>query len=179
MSSSQSARLYGLLAEFATADDLLDAVRRARASGFAVEAYTPFAVDGMPEAIGFPRNRVPLVTLLGGILGGAGAYFLQWYSAVVDYPLNVGGRPLHSWPSFIPVTFELTILGAALAAVFGMLIMNGLPQLRHPLFEVPDFDLASRNRFFLCIRACGAFDQEKAESMLRDLPAIRQCEVAA
>lgn len=179
MSAAGSTRLYGLLAEFATADDLLAAVRRARQEGFAVEAYTPFAVDGLPEAIGFPRNCVPLVTLIGGIVGGSGGYFLQWYSAVVDYPLNIGGRPLHSWPSFIPVTFEMTILGAALAAVCGMLIMNGLPRLRHPLFEVPDFDLVSRNRFFLCLRANRAFDREKADALLRDLPAVKQCEVAA
>lgn len=174
-----SCPLYGLLAEFATADDLLAAVRRARDAGFAVEAYTPFAVDGLPEAIGFPRNRVPFVTLIGGIVGGAGGYFLQWYSAVVDYPLNIGGRPLHSWPSFIPVTFEMTILGAALAAVFGMLMMNGLPRLRHPLFDVPDFDLVSRNRFFLCLRANRTFDRDKADALMRELPAIRQCEVAA
>jgi len=176
---STSAPLYGLLAEFATADDLLAAVRRARQAGFSVEAYTPFAVDGMPEAIGFPRNRVPLVTLIGGIAGGCGGYFLQWYSAVVDYPLNIGGRPLHSWPSFMPVTFEMTILGAAFAAVFGMLIMNGLPRLRHPLFDAPDFDLASRNRFFLCLCARGTFDRDKADALLRELPAIRQCEVRA
>jgi hypothetical protein len=179
MSTPGNVRLYGVLAEFATADDLLEAVRRARQAGFAVEAYAPFAIEGMPEAIGFPRNRVPLVTLIGGIFGGGGAYFLQWYSAVVDYPLNIGGRPLHSWPSFIPVTFEMAILGAALAAVFGMLLMNGLPRLRHPLFDVPDFELVSRNRFFLCLRAQAAFDRDKAQAMLRELPSIRQCEVRA
>jgi hypothetical protein len=175
-----SGALYGLLAEFATSDELLAAVVQARRHGFAVEAYTPFAVDGLAEAIGFPGNRVPLATLIGGIVGGSGAYFLQWYSAVVDYPLNIGGRPLHSWPSFMPVTFEMTILGAALAAVFSMLLLNGLPRLRHPLFDAPDFDLASRNRFFLCLPARDpAFDRDRAERMLRDMQTIRLSEVPA
>lgn len=149
-----SGTLYGLLAEFATADLLLEAARAAHAGGYRrIEAYSPFAVEGLDEAIGFTKNRVPLMVLIGGIVGGVGGYFMQWYSAVVSYPINVGGRPLHSWPSFIPSTFELTILGAALAAVFGMLIANGLPKLYHPIFNAKDFDLATRNRFFLCILA--------------------------
>ena len=126
---------------------------RARGGYRNVEAYAPFSVEGLAEALGFARNRVALITLLGGILGGAGIYFLQWYSAVIDYPINIGGRPLHSWPAFIPATFECTVLGAALAAFFGMLILNGLPRLHHPVFNAPDFDLATRNRFFLCIEA--------------------------
>jgi hypothetical protein len=149
-----SAPLYGLIAEFRTADALLDAARRARDAGYReLEAYAPYPVEGIAEAVGFRRNRVPLVTLLGGLVGGIGGYFLQWYSAVIDYPINVGGRPLHSWPSFIPPTFELTILGAALGAVFGMLALNGLPRLRHPIFNAPDFEQATRNRFFLCLAA--------------------------
>ncbi|HJW23734.1 MAG TPA: DUF3341 domain-containing protein [Rhodocyclaceae bacterium] len=147
-----SAALYGLLAEFPTADLLLAAARAARARGHALEAYSPFAVEGLDEAVGFTRNAMPLVTFLGGLLGGLGGYGLQWYSAVIDYPINVGGRPLDSWPAFIPATFALTILGAALAAVVGMLAANGLPRLRHPLFDIREFDLASRNRFFLCLR---------------------------
>ncbi|HJW54184.1 MAG TPA: DUF3341 domain-containing protein, partial [Burkholderiaceae bacterium] len=126
-----SAERYGLLAEFATADALLDAARRARQVGYCeLEAYAPFAVEGLAEAVGLRRNPVPLITLIGGIAGGLGAYLLQWYAATIDYPINIGGRPLHSWPSFIPATFELIILGAALAAVFGMLILNRLPRLR-------------------------------------------------
>jgi hypothetical protein len=145
---------FGLLAELSTADALLDAVRRIREQGYRqIEAYTPFSVDGLADALKLPKNRVPLITLVGGIIGGAGAFFMQWYSAVVAYPINSGGRPLNSWPAFIPATFELAVLGAALAAFGGMLILNGLPQLRHPLFEVDEFHLASRNRFFLCIRA--------------------------
>lgn len=145
--------LYGVLAEFRTADALLEAARCAGAQGYGkMEAYAPFPIEGLSAAVGFASNRVPLVTLAGGIVGGAGGYFMQWYAAVISYPVNIGGRPLHSWPSFIPASFELTILGAALAAVFGMLIANGLPRLRHPLFDVPEFELATRNRFFLCLR---------------------------
>jgi hypothetical protein len=170
---------YGLLAEFATSEALLDAARRAREAGFRhIEAYSPFPVDGLAEAVGFTRNRIPLAALIGGILGGAGVYFLQWYSATVDYPLNIGGRPLNSWPSFIPATFELTILGASLAAVLVMLIMNGLPALRHPLFNVPQFDLASRNRFFLCLRMRDpAFDADRAHALLDALAPVFVCEV--
>ncbi|HET9651107.1 MAG TPA: DUF3341 domain-containing protein, partial [Usitatibacter sp.] len=143
--------IYGLMAEFASAEALLAAARRAREAGFEhAEAYSPFAVDGLADALGFSGSRVPLATLAGGILGGAGGFFLQWYSAVIDYPINSGGRPLNSWPEFIPVTFELTVLGAALAAVAAMLVANGLPRLRHPVFNVREFELATRNRFFLC-----------------------------
>jgi hypothetical protein len=175
------ARLYGMLAEFPTADALCAAVRAARADGYEeVEAYSPFAIDGLGEAAGLRRNHVALVTLLGGILGGAGTYFLQWYSAVVDYPINVGGRPLHSWPSFIPATFEITILGAAVAAVFGMLMMNGLPRLHHPLFEIEEFELASRNRFFLCLPARdSAFFPERARTLLDGLDPLLVLEVPA
>jgi hypothetical protein len=144
---------YGVLAEFATPEGLLDAARRAREAGYDhVEAYAPFPVDGLAEATGMPRNWIPAIVLGGGLTGGIGGYFMQWYSAVISYPINSGGKPLHSWPEFIPVTFEMTILVAALAGVLGMLALNGLPRLRHPLFNVREFDLASRNRFFLCVR---------------------------
>ena len=167
--------LYGVMAEFATPQALLDAVHRCRSTSFRhLEAYSPFSIDGLPEALGFTRNRVPLLTLIGGMLGGLGGYFMQWYSAVVDYPINAGGRPLHAWPAFIPATFELAVLGAALAAFFGFLALNGLPRLRHPVFDAPDFDLASRSRFFLCVRAAGAaFDTDAAERFLRELAPVR------
>ncbi|HEV8552195.1 MAG TPA: DUF3341 domain-containing protein, partial [Casimicrobiaceae bacterium] len=139
-----------------------------------IEAYTPFPVEGLAEALGFARNRVPLLTLIGGILGGAGAYFVQWYSAVIDYPINAGGRALHSWPAFIVPTFELAILGAALAAFFGFILLNGLPRLHHPVFNAPDFDLASKSRFFLCIRLSDPrFDAEATERLLRELQPVR------
>ncbi|TMH06795.1 MAG: DUF3341 domain-containing protein [Betaproteobacteria bacterium] len=170
-----ASNLYGVMAEFATPQALLDAVARCRSASFAkLEAFAPFSIDGLPEALGFTRNRVPLVTLIGGLLGGIGGYFMQWYSAVVDYPINAGGRPLHAWPAFIPATFELAVLGAALAAFFGFLALNGLPRLRHPVFDAPDFDLASRSRFFLCVRAYGtAFDADAAERFLRELAPVR------
>lgn len=146
--------LYGLLAEFPSADSLCTAVRHVRARGWTrVEAYSPFAIEGLDEIVGADKGGIAPLTLLGGIVGGAGTYFLQWYAAVVDYPINIGGRPLNSWPAFIPATFEITILGAAVAAVVTMLVLNGLPRLYHPLFEVEEFELASRNRFFLCLPA--------------------------
>jgi hypothetical protein len=151
---SDATRIYGLLAEFPSADSLCAAARHARAHGYTrVEAYSPFAIEGLDGIVGADKGWIAPLTLLGGLLGGAGTYFLQWYAAVVDYPIDIGGRPLHSWPAFIPATFEITILGAALAAVVTMLVANGLPRLHHPLFEVEEFELASRNRFFLCLPA--------------------------
>jgi hypothetical protein len=147
-------RLYGLMAEFDGPEDLLEAARRTYEEGYRrLDAYSPFPVHGLAEAIGFQRTRLPVIVLLGGIAGGVGGYLLQYWISAIDYPLNVGGRPLHSWPAFIPVTFELIILVAALAAVLGMLALNGLPMPHHPVFNVPAFELATRNRFFLCIEA--------------------------
>jgi hypothetical protein len=172
-------KIYGLIAEFRTGDALLEAARRARDDGYReLEAYAPYPVEGIAEAVGFRRNRVPLMTFIGGVAGGLGGYFLQWYSAVIDYPINVGGRPLHSWPSFIPATFELTILGAALAAVFGMLAANGLPRLRHPVFNAPDFEQATRNRFFLCLPAHDPhFDDKRSRAFLQGLKPMSVAEV--
>jgi hypothetical protein len=167
--------LYGVLAEFASADALLAGARRAREAGYAqVEAYSPFPVEGLAEATGFRRDRVPPMVLAGGLIGGVGGYFMQWYSAVVSYPFNSGGKPPHSWPEFIPVTFELTILGAALAAFVAMLALNGLPRLRHPVFNVREFDLASRNRFFLCLRGA---EPAPARDFLRALDPLGVWEV--
>ncbi len=176
-----SAHIYGLLAEFPNADTLCAAARRARANGYThAEAYSPFPVEGLDEALGMRRNWVAPAALVGGLLGGAGTYFLQWYAAVVDYPINVGGRPLHSWPAFIPATFEITILGAAVAAVLTMLIQNGLPRLHHPLFEVEEFELASRNRFFLCLPAHDpVFAPGPARALLQDLQPMLLREVPA
>lgn len=146
--------VYGLMAEFAGPEDLLAATRRAYQEGYRkMDAYTPFPIEGLVEALGFRHTRLPLIVLAGGLFGGVAAFGIQYYSAVIDYPLNVGGRPFNSWPSFIPITFELVILTAAIFAVFGMLALNGLPMPYHPVFNVPRFELATRNRFFLCIEA--------------------------
>jgi len=176
-----SAPLYGLLAEFPDAHSLCAAARHVRAHGYTrAEAYSPFPIEGLDQVLGMERNAVAPATLLGGLAGGAGTYFLQWYAAVVDYPINVGGRPLHSWPAFIPATFELTILGAALAAVAVMLVQNGLPRLHHPLFEVEEFELASRNRFFLCLPARDpVFAPGPARDLLGELAPILLREVPA
>jgi hypothetical protein len=146
--------LYGVMAEFGEPEQLLKAAQAAYEAGYRkMDAYSPYEVEGVSEAIGFRRTRVPLLVLLGGLSGAATAYAMQWYSAAIDYPLNVGGRPLHSWPSFIPITFELTVLFASLAAVFGMLALNGLPKPYHPVFNVPEFKKASQTSFFLCLQA--------------------------
>lgn len=172
---------YGMLAELASADQLLDAVRRTRAAGYRqIDAYAPFPIEGLVEALGPHRDRIPLLTLIGGVLGGVGGYFMQWYSAVISLPINVGGRPLHSWPSFIPVTFELAVLGAALFAVFGMLALNRLPQLYHPLFNVQAFELASRNRFYLCVLCSDKqYDAAKVQRHLESLDPLLVQEVPA
>jgi hypothetical protein len=167
------------MAEFATADALLAAARAAHAAGYRhAEAYAPFPVEGLAEAVGFTRSRVPFFTFVGAALGGIGGYFLQWYAAVVDYPVNIGGRPLNSWPMFVPITFELAVLCGAFAAVISMLAGSGLPRLRHPVFAAPDFDLASRNRFFLCLPSHDpAFDADAARRLLQSLEPMRCVEV--
>jgi Alternative complex III, ActD subunit len=150
---STAAETYGLLAEFAEVDDLVAASGRAHAAGYRdIEAYAPLPVDGLAEALGFRRTGLPLVVLCGGIFGCLAGWGLEYYTTVIAYPLNIGGRPLNSWPSFVPVMFEMTVLVAALSAVLGMLAMNGLPRPNHPLFAIPAFDRATQDRFFLFIR---------------------------
>jgi hypothetical protein len=161
-----SGKSYALMAEFAHADQLLEAAAAARALGYrSLDAYSPFPVEGLAEALGVEKERVALVTLACGLAGGLGAYFMQWYSAVVHYPIDVGGRPLHSAPAFVPVTFELTVLLAALGAVIAALAGAKLPEPYHPVFNVPAFARASQDRFFLAVAATDPlFDGEKTAS---------------
>ena len=135
-----------------------------------MDGYAPYPIEELHHALGSPTTRLPLVVLIGGLLGCGGGYAMQYWMSAVAYPLNIGGKPLHSWPAFIPVTFECTILAAALSAVLGMLALNGLPQPYHPVFNVPRFALATRNRFFLCIEARDPkFDLEATRLFLETL----------
>ncbi len=146
--------VYGLLAEFDNPTDLVVAAKKAHEQGYRkMDGYSPFPVEGLAEAMGFERDRMPLVVLVGGLLGCAGGYLMQYWINVISYPLNIGGRPFHSWPAFFVVTFEVTILFASLSALFGMLGLNGLPMPYHPVFHSPRFAFATRDRFFLCIEA--------------------------
>lgn len=169
--SHRQPRYYGLLAEFDTPTAIVEATRRAYAAGYRrMDTYTPFAVEGLAEAMHFHRTRVPLIVLCGGIVGCLGGFFLQYYIAAIYWPLNIGGRPLNSWPMFIPITFELTVLIAALSAVLGTLGLNRLPQPYHPVFNVPRFALASQDRFFLCIEAKDLqFDRAATRAFLESL----------
>jgi hypothetical protein len=166
-------RLHGLLAEFDTPTALIEAARLARGAGYRrMDAYTPYPIHELTEALALPRTKLPVIVFLGGALGCATALSMQWFASAVHYPINVGGRPLASWPSFIPITFELTVLFEAIAAVLGMLGLNGLPMPYHPVFNVPRFALASRDRFFLSVEATDPlFDVEETKAFLTGLGA--------
>jgi hypothetical protein len=163
---------YGAIAEFADPDALIEGIKRTRESGYQIiEAYTPYPIEEVWEAIGHPKSKVPLLVLIGGILGAVGGYGLCYWASVITYPLNIGGRPFHSWPAFIPITFETTVLVAGLFAVFGMLVLNGLPMPYHPVFTVPRFALATRDRYFLMILARDRrFEPDEALAFLTALP---------
>lgn len=169
---------FGLLAEFATSDELIRAIERSRADGYTLmEAYTPFPLHEVAHALGY-KNRLPLLVFCGGLLGAVTGFALQYWTAVHAYPVNVGGRPLNSWPSFIVVTFEMTILFAALTAVLGMLALNRLPRPHHPVFDVPVFELASRNRFFLLIIARDErFELDATRALLEGTDSLSVAEV--
>jgi hypothetical protein len=172
-------QIYGLMAEYTEPDALVAAAQQAYGAGYRkMDAYSPMPVDGLAEAIGFTRNRLPTLVLIGGILGAATAYAMMYYSSVHGYPYNIGGRPYHSAPAWVPITFELTVLFAAFAAVLGMLGLNGLPMPYHPVFNAPGFERASRNRFFLCIEATDPkFDRAETRQFLETLAAKSVVEV--
>jgi hypothetical protein len=171
--------LYGMMAEFEDHEELLEAARKATSEGYArVDCFSPFPVEGLAEALGQEHTSVPLFALLGGIAGGLGAYFMQWYAMGPLYPLNVGGRPHNSWPNFIPITFELTVLIASLSAFAAVLILNKLPEPYHPVFNVPEFRRASIDRFFLCIEAADPmFDLKLTLAFLKGLNPVAVTEV--
>jgi hypothetical protein len=151
---AKAPQLYGVMAEFDNPTDLVAAAQRTYEAGYRrINGYSPYPIEELSEAIGFTRTSLPLIVLIGGILGGLGGFFMQYWMEVIDYPLNVGGKPYNSWPAFIPITFECTVLMAAFAAVLGMLVLNKLPQPYHPVFNAPNFALATRDSFFLVIEA--------------------------
>jgi hypothetical protein len=171
--------IYGLMAEFDTPQALLDAAHKTHEAGYQkLDAYSPFPIEGLAEEIGFHRDEVPLVVLIGGIIGGSCGYLMQWWISAVDYPLNIGGKPPHSWPAFIVITFEMTILFAAIAAVFGMLALNGLPMPYHPVFNVPRFAMASKDRFFLIVFSSDPnYNPASTRAFLEGLSAVSISEV--
>lgn len=172
--------LFSVIGEFDAPGDLIRAAERARAEGFTqMDAYSPFPIHGLSDAMGFHDVKLPWsIAIMGGV-GAVAGLGLQYWTAVIDYPMNVGGRPLFSWPSFIPVTYECTILFAALTAVFGMLAFNGLPKPYHPVFNAPNFLRASQDKFFLSLEADSKFDVEKAEAFLKSIGAKNVSQVYA
>ena len=171
--------LYGIMAEFEQPEQVVNAAKSAYAAGYRkMDAYSPLPVHGLSEALGFQYTRLPMIVLIGGILGCLGGFAFQYWVSVINYPVIIGGKPMNSWPSFIPVTFECTILFAALSAVFGMLALNGLPQPYHPVFNVDRFEHATRDRFFLCIEARDPkFDRAATRVFLEGLGAHEVSEV--
>lgn len=171
--------LYGFIAEFEHAEEVVNAARRTHEAGYRqVDAYSPFPVEGLSEALGFRDHLVPFIMLAGGTLGAVGGFGLLYYCMVVSYPLNVGGHPLFGWPSYIPITFECTVLLSALFGVIGMCVLNGLPMPYHPVFDAPGFERATSSRFFLCIEARDPhFDHEETRRFMEGLGALQVSEV--
>ena len=174
-------KLYGLIAEFDSSDDLLIAAEKVRDAGYEkMDAHVPFPVHGLTEALGIPRTRLPYIVLCGAILGGFGGFMLQYWVSVIAYPLNIGGRPYFSWPSFVPIIFECTILGAGVTTFLALLGLNKLPQHYHPVFEAKNFERASGDGFFLCIEAADKkFDAESTRSLLQEAGPKNVTEVMA
>lgn len=173
MTKPEEPGLYGVMAEFDDPTAIVMAARRTYAEGYRrINAYSPFAIEELSEAIGYHRDYVALTVLAGGILGAVGGLALQIWTAAYDYPINVGGRPFISLPAFIPITFECTVLLAAFGAFLGNLAMSGFPRPYHPVFNVPSFERASQDRFFLCIKADDPkFNETETRAFLTSLGA--------
>jgi len=163
--------LYGIMAEFDNPSDLVAAARQTYAAGYRrINGYSPYPIEELTEAIGFTKTTLPIIVFVGGLIGGLGGFFMQYWMEVIDYPLNVGGKPFNSWPAFIPITFECTVLVAAFSAVLGMLLLNKLPQPYHPVFNAPNFALATRDKFFLVIEANDPqFKHDEATAFMKTL----------
>ena len=172
--------IYGVMAEFETPTGLVNAAREAYAKGYRkLDAYSPFPIEELSEVLHLHKNKLPLIVLLGGLLGTICGYYLQYYVTVVYFPINIGGRPLHSWPAYIVITFEVTVLFASIAAFLGLLALCGLPMPYHPVWNVPRFAFASRNRFFLCIESTDPlFDRQRTCDFLETLEPREVSEVA-
>jgi len=166
-------KTYGVVAEFDSPGQLLDAARKTREAGYRqIEAYTPFPLHGLSDAVGFKDEKVPWIVFLGGIVGGSCGYLLQFYTSVIDYPLNVGGKGLNSIPMFFPVTYECTILFASFGAFLGMLALNKLPQPYHGAFNTPNFERASQDKFFLAVEANDKqFDEVETKRFMETMDA--------
>jgi len=171
--------LYGVMAQFDNPTDLVAAARETYAAGYRrINGYSPFPIEELSEAIGFKRTSLPLIVLIGGIIGALGGFSMQYWMEVINYPINVGGKPFNSWPAFIPITFECTVLAAAFAAVLGMLALNKLPQPYHPVFNAPNFALATRDSFFLVIESKDPkFNHDEVMRFLKSLEARDVCDV--
>ncbi|SRR6266496_2848141 len=171
--------LYGVMAEFANPSDLVAAARHTYQAGYRrINGYSPYPIEELSEAIGFTHTSLPLIVFIGGVVGGLGGFFMQYWIEVINYPINVGGKPYNSWPAFIPITFECTVLVAAFAAVLGMLMLNKLPQPYHPVFNAPDFALATRDRFFLVVEANDPkYEHDAVVALLKSLDASEVSDV--
>jgi hypothetical protein len=179
MEHAMSSALHGLMAEFASPEELLSAVRRTHAAGYrAVDAYSPFPIHGMDEALKLPRSPVPLLVLIGALAGTLLGFGLEYWVSVIEYPIVVGGKPYFSWPAFIPVAYETTILLGGLTAAISMLAINGFPMPYHPVFNVERFSQAMIDRFFLCIEAKDPkFNREETKKFLEELQPYEVSEV--
>lgn len=180
-SAPSAAALHGLMAEFEQPDDLMAAAHKAYEAGYRrMDAYSPFPIEELSEVIGFHHTRLPLVVLVAGLTGAICGFLLQYIGLGIDYPLNVDGRALFSWQSFVPITFEGTILFAAISAVLSWILMNGLPKPYHPVFNAPNFERATQDRFFLCLEAHDPkFNRQETQQFLESLNPTQVSEVSA